>query len=305
MTPDAVTQSKARMRSELIDAGIRAFSFDMLGTSAKSATEPICPYAISSTLGSDHDIMDASLLMSPDYVQPLVPSELTTLVEQVFCKNGASWLRHAAAKKYIQWKNSENPSRPKALYRPMSFPAAAQSMSLVTTAPLTAPMGAMSVYSLARIADHTQREERLAQIRLANWASDLQRSLANERARYEKLARGERAIWLTEKLNECVQDGTLVAVGDRGRSTSRLREKISRKLGCERGQGSSRVQHQDPLGLLEVAAQLWARGWVAVEILGGVGVLGGVAFWVSKQGWHAQVVEWAVQHWSSIWDSER
>lgn len=304
MNPDAVTHSKARIRSELIDAGIRAFSFDVLGTMATSPTQPAYPYAVSSTLGSDHDIMDASLLMSPDYVQPLVPSELTALVEQVFCENGASWLRHAAAKKYIQWKNSENPSRPKALYRPMSFPAA-PSTSLVTTAPLTTPMGATSVYSLARIADHTQREERLAQIRLANWASELQRSLAKERARYEHLARGERAIWLTEKLNECVQDGTLVAVGDRGRSRSRLREKIRRKLGCGRGQGSAKVHHQDPLGLLEVAAQLRARGWVAMEILGGVGVLGGVAFWVSKQGWHAHVVEWAVQHWCSLWDSER
>lgn len=304
MTPDAVAHNKARIRSELMDVGIRSFSFGMFGTGATSAVEPNYPYAVSSTLGSDHDIMDASLLMSPDYVQPLVPSELTALVEHVFCENGASWLRHAAAKKYIQWKNSDSPSRPKALYRPMSFPAA-QSTSLVTTGPLTAPMGATSVYSLARIADHTQREERLAQIRLANWASELQRSLANERARYESLARGERAIWLTEKLNECVQDGTLVAVGDRGRSTSRLREKIKRKLGGERGQGSPNMQNQDPLGLLEVAAKLKAKGWVALEILGGMGVLGGVAFWMSKHGWHAQVVEWAVEHWSSVWDSER
>lgn len=304
MTPDAVVHSKARIRSELLDADVRSFSFDMLRTAATSASEPSYPYAVSSTLGSDHDIMDASLLMSPDYVQPLVASELAVLVEQVFCENGASWLRHAAAKKYIQWKNSENPTRPKALYRPMSFPAA-QSTSLVTTAPLTAPMGATSAYSLARIADHTQREERLAQIRLANWASDLQRSLANERARYESLARGERAIWLTEKLNECVQEGTLIAVGDRGRSASRLREKIRRRLGGERGRVPSNVTHQDPLGLLEVAAKLKAKGWVALEILGSVGVLGGVAFWVSRHGWHAQVVEWAVEHWSSIWDNER
>lgn len=304
LAPDVVAQTKARIRSELMEAGVRPFSFEMLGTSTTSAVEPAYPYAVSSTLGSDHDVMDASLLMSPDYVQPLIPSELAPLVERVFCENGASWLRRAAAKKYIQWKNSDNASRPKALYRPMSFPAA-QSTSLVTTGPLTAPMGATSVYSLARIADHTQREERLAQIRLANWASELQRSLANERSRYESLARGERAIWLTEKLNECVQDGTLVAVGDRNRSTSRLREKIKRKLGCERGHGSSNVQHQDPLGLLEVAAKLKAKGWVALEILGGVGVLGGVAFWVSRQGWHAHIVEWAMEHWFSFWDSER
>lgn len=305
MTPAAVTHSKARIRSELMEAGVRAFTFETLGANATPALEATYPYAVSSTLGSDHDVMDASLLMSPDYVQPLVPSELTVLVEQMFCENGASWLRHAAAKKYIQWKNSDAPSRPKALYRPLSFPAT-QSTSLVTTAPLTAPMGATSAYSLARIADHTQREERLAQVRLANWASELQRSLANERARYESLARGDRAIWLTEKLNECVQDGTLVAVGSRDRSSSRLHEKVRRKLGRERGRTSANASHQeDPLGLLEVATKLKVKGWVALEILGGVGVLGGVIFWVSKQGWHAQVVQWAVEQWSSICDSER
>ena len=40
--------------------------------------------------------------MSPDYVQPLIQSELANVVDQVFCENGASWLRHAAAKKFIQ-----------------------------------------------------------------------------------------------------------------------------------------------------------------------------------------------------------
>lgn len=304
MNSEAVSQSKICIRSELMDAGVRPFSFNMSAAGAMAYTEPMYPYAVSSTPGSDHDIMDASLLMSPDYVQPLVSSELITLVEQMFCENGASWLRHAAAKKYIQWKNSENASRPKALYRPMSFPAA-HSTSLVTAGPLTSPMGATSVYSLARIADHTQREERLAQIRLANWASELQRSLANERARYESLARGERAIWLTEKLNECVQEGTLVAVGDRERSASRLRDKIRRNYTRERGQSTSTIQHQDPLGLLEVAAKLKAKGWVALEVLGSVGVLGGVAFWASKQGWHMQVIGWAVEQWTAIWDSDR
>lgn len=281
-----------------MEAGIRPFSF----TSSASIeyTEPIWPYAISSLPGSDHDIMDASLLMSPDYVQPLVSSELTTLVEQMFCENGASWLRHAAAKKYLQWKDADNSSRPRALYRPLTVPAGSPSGSLVATAPLT--------YSLARLADHTQREERMAQIRLANWASELQRSLASEKARYEALARGERAIWLTEKLNECVQEGTLIAVRDRDRnrdrSTSRLSGKMKRRL--SRGsQATSTMQHQDPLGLLEVAAKLKANGWVALEVLGSMGILGGVAIWVSKNGWHAQAAGWAVESWSAFWNGDR
>lgn len=277
-----------------MEAGIRPFSFATLASI--EIGEPAWPHAISSLPGSDHDIMDASLLMSPDYVQPLISSELTILVEQMFCENGASWLRHAAAKKYLQWKNSDNPSRPRALYRPLTVPAGSPSSSLVATAPLT--------YSLARIADHTQREERLAQIRLANWASDLQRSIANEKARYEGLARGERAIWLTEKLSECVQDGTLVPVLDQERSASSLRGKTRRRV-SRGGQGTATMQHQDPLGLLEVAAKLRANGWVALEVLGGMGIMGGFAIWASKSGWHVHAVGWAVDSWAAFWNNER
>lgn len=290
----------------MLEAGVKPFSFN---TSARSSgdLEPMCPYAVSSTAGSDHDIMDASLLMSPDYVQPLVQSELVTVVEQVFCENGASWLRHAAAKKYLQWK-SDNPSKPQDLYKPMDLPGGPPT-SLVATGRLSSPLGATSQYSLARIADHTQREERLAQIRLANWASDLQRGLTNERAHYEALARGERAIWLTEKLNDCVQDGSLVPVGDRDwdrdRSVSRLREKIGRRMARGRSQSTSTMQHQDPLGLLQVAARLKANSWVALEVLGSVGVLGGVAIWVSKQGWHVSAVGWAVEQWYDFWNGDR
>jgi hypothetical protein len=65
---------------------------------------PTHPYAVSSTHGLDHDTMDASLLMSPDYVQPLMPSELVNLVEQVFDPDSIAWLRHAAAKKFVAWR---------------------------------------------------------------------------------------------------------------------------------------------------------------------------------------------------------
>lgn len=295
ITPEAVSQSKERIRSELADAGIRPFLFTT--SDVIEAIEPTWPHAISSLPGSDHEIMDASLLMSPDYVQPLIPSELTALVEKMFCENGASWLRHAAAKKFLQWRNSDNPSRPKALYRPLSVQGGSPSASLMAAGP---PL----TYSLARIADHTQREERMAQIRLANWATDLQRSLAKERARYENLARGERAIWLTDKLNECVQDGTLVPVNHRDRSGSGMSQ---HRLSRDRRQGTTTtMQHQDPLGLLEVASRMKSNGWIALEVLGGVGILGGVAIWASKtHGWHIQIAGWAVESWSAFWNGER
>src|SRR3989337_1148372 len=69
---------------------------------------PTYPYAISTNLGQDMDTMDASLLMSPDYVQPLVPSELACLVNQVFDPESMAWLRHSAAKKFLAWRRRVN-----------------------------------------------------------------------------------------------------------------------------------------------------------------------------------------------------
>lgn len=67
-------------------------------------SSPTYPYAVSSTPGPDHETMDASLLMSPDYVQPLLPSELLALVNQVFDPESIAWLRHSAAKKFLAWR---------------------------------------------------------------------------------------------------------------------------------------------------------------------------------------------------------
>jgi hypothetical protein len=274
-------------------------------------------YAISSATGSDHDTMDASLLMSPDYIQPLISTELATLVQHVFSQDGASWLRHSAARKYVQWRNSESSPGRLLVHQPLHLsrsqpPPYGPSHGQV----LTSPMGPASSYALARITDHTQREERLAQVRLANWASDLQKSLANERAQYAALARGERAVWLTEKLNECVQEGTLVPLSGRGRgrslSNEKLGERIRRKLRADaaaigRGNvdGQVGVSHQDPLGLLQVAAELRRKSLVALEVLGSLGLLGGLMVWASKHYWHLQAYEWVVGEWDRFWGTGR
>lgn len=231
--------------------------------------------------------MDASLLMSPDYVQPLVESELQAFVSQMFDRETISWLRHSAAKKFVQWRASSTPvSKPQSLYQPLSPSCSSQV--------LTAPVGATTSYALARITDHTQREERIAQVRLANWAADLQRSLQNERARFDALARSERAVWLTERLGECVQDGTIVPI-----SQSR-KELISPQFDTGSGalvkQGTySRRREQrvmrgtldihDPLGLLKLNEEMKRRGWVVLKL----GILGGIAFWIAKSLQGAEV----------------
>lgn len=291
LTAEQVATRKEDIADQLRQAEIRPFSF----------SGNTLPYAISCAPGSDHETMDASLLMSPDYVQPLISSDLTQLVSQVFCPDGVSWLRHSAARKFIQWRSSGNLSRPQALYRPLTYSGHGQ----VDGAGIpTAPVGPASSFALARMTDHTQREERLAQIRLANWAAELQQSLANERARYESVARSERAVWLTERLNECVQDGSLVPVSGEGRRGSNpiSGELVRHKVGSRRPSSTKSLQkHQDPLGLLEVTASLKASGWMALEVIGGLGVLGGLAFWMGRQYWSLPTSDKVVHEWTKFW----
>ncbi|TVY51153.1 Septin-5 [Lachnellula cervina] len=263
-----ISTLKDNITSELLASNIRTFQS---GTS--EGHQISSPYAISTTPSKDLDTMDASLLMSPDYVSPLVPSDLHTLVSQIFEPSSISWLRHSAAKKFITWRDNSS-----ALTIPQSLSSPTSSFQS-----LTRPSAS---YALARINDHTQREERLSQIRLANWAADLQRSLQNERLRFETLAKNERAVWLTERLGECVQDGSIVPVSEAGKGlvTTNANEKSycrkkPREAGSrmEMGVGMDRA---DPLGLLQLNAEMKRRGWVAVRVLSGFGILGGLAWWV-------------------------
>jgi len=305
MSEEELRLRKEQISSQLRESGIRPFDFSVSPGMAARAAGAASPYAISSAPGSDHETMDASLLMSSDYVQPLIPSELAVLVDQVFSEDGTSWLRHSAGRKFLQWRRSGTAaSRPSSLYRPVSSPIV-PGITAAGTGRLSPGGRAAPSMALARITDHTQREQQLAQIRLANWAAELQRSLANERARYEALARSERAVWLTEKLGECVQDGTLVPVPVRGRSSSSSGTRGDMRRAIGRGSSSKTLPHQDPLGLLEVAAKLRSRGWLALEVLGSLGVIGGLTFWVTKHFSHHQVFEWLVGEWGNFWNGER
>ncbi|OTA95120.1 hypothetical protein M434DRAFT_394012 [Hypoxylon sp. CO27-5] len=288
---EQLVMCKEQVAEQLREAGLNVFSFAPAGTQEFSATVPNIPYAVSSATGSDHEIMDASLLMSPDYVQPLMMSELRYLVESVFSPNGVSWLRHSAAKKYLDWRNTTS-SRPRHLYRPLNAPGLMPSSALIRPpGNATVPCSSLALTCLNK--QHQDYDP--PQLRVVDWAADLQRSLAIERAQYETLTHGERAAWLAGKLNECVQDGTLVTVRKtKGTGTIEV-GKASR-----RGLSRKTMQHQDPLGLLQVAADLKARGWVALEVIGSLGVIGGLAFWLSRQHWHAEPVQFA-DDWARYW----
>lgn len=291
---------KASIAGELVSAGLRPFAFN----SGETQVSP--PYTVCSAPSSDDDNMDASLLMSPEYVRPLVSSELSFLVQHIFDQENISWLRHFAAKKLV---HSQRGLVQPSVTSPFSnlaitsgppqgniqnFPSIQVSPSATSQTVVSYATGSSS-YVQARIADHTQREEKLAQMRLAKWAGDLQRSLQNERARYEAISRGERAIWLTERLRECVNDGSLVPIRDPETDALSVRTK-PRNTPFSNGL----LDPRDPLGFLGWGDVMRRRGWIAFQVVGGFGVLGAVGIWVMRS-WGT--VPEASSSWTWTWRS--
>lgn len=275
----------------------------------ESSTTAIAPYTITSINGPDLDTMDASLLMSPEYVQPLLPSELGLVIDQLFDSDTISFLKHTSAKKLLAWHASHpsltrtpSPSSPSVRNSALASPfPASLSNSGVLVPP--APGSELSLttsnsYALARVADHSQREERLAQIRLSKWASDLQLSLQRERERYERLARNERAVWLIERMGEEVRDGQVVPFDEKNASLVRRDGSPTQSF-----KAGPIYQHQlhDPLGLLQWQDAMRTRGWLALQVVGSCGVVGGLAFWLAKTwGLTSSLNDWA-REWGVPW----
>lgn len=279
---DDIKSLKQKISRQLGESGIRHFTFSSINIETLSSGALTGLYAVSSANGSDHDVMDASLLMNSDYVQPLVSTELDALVEQLLSPNGSSWLRHSAVKKYLRWREVANPSRPKSLYQPLSLPPTPEVSPLTSTS-----------LALARI-NHSSRNSSPAQVRLVDWAAELQKSMTKERTQYEALAKGEGAIWLTERLDECVKEGTLVPLNvPKAGRTGKKRNVKHRSSRCT-------LRHQDPLGLLQVVADMKAKGWVALEFLGGLSIIGGLAYLLVKQRWQSEQAPLA-DEWARVW----
>ncbi|KAI9806253.1 MAG: hypothetical protein M1825_006368 [Sarcosagium campestre] len=319
LSPSEIQELKASVIQEMKNANLSPFLFGASWDGASAEAENVPPFAISSAAASDADNMDASLLMSSEYVEPLIPTDLGALIGRVFEADNISWLRHATAKKYVQWrrgsaltfqptlgiKSPRTTSVSSAVRRHSSRGASPVSLSSVYSSPRSSSSaigGAPTSYALARLADHTQREETLAQVRLAKWATDLQRSLQNEKLRYESLARGDRAVWLTERLDECISEGALLSGPAEAnmalvqKSTSRLGSDAQSSLGSTMGLGfGNSLNAGDPLGLLQWKDGFKSRGWITVQMLGGVGLISGLAFWMTRSD--NTIVNWEVDWW--------
>ncbi|KAK6536950.1 hypothetical protein TWF281_001157 [Arthrobotrys megalospora] len=293
LTQAQATELKLSILNDLRNAGIRGFLF---GKSADDVARglPSCPPFTTSSAQAADESMDASLLMSPEYVPPLATSELDELVNHLFDPDHTAWLRHSSTKKFLSWKSKHPALNPTIVPNPSASTQLIRSRSphsslipVSGTGVGAASSGTASSFVLARVADHTRREEHMAQLHLAKWAADLQKSIKSEKERFERLAKGDRAIWLTERLGECVIDGSLVPVDRTGKMLVKTNngEAMALEPIIRFGKGGMTVgglDRRDPIGWLRLNQQVRRGAYLLVQVTGTAGVVGVVAVFVVK-----------------------
>lgn len=223
------------------------------------------PYAVS-CLRDDAAEMDASLLMREEITEQYVESDLPYLVSCL--TQNTAWLRFAETKKFLEWRNRQFDSPDP------------------TTNALTLINPAES-YAMARVGDHIDREERLARVRLVQWAGDMRRQIrkrmAEEEEEYKHIEAQDRIKWLVARLNEAIavqenQTGTSLIPTHRRHSGTRRKHRV--------------VVDRDPLGLVWVKERWGPRVQKSIVWIVEAGVVLGSGWVVWKY-----VVENGISGW--------
>ncbi|KAK3110737.1 hypothetical protein LTR53_014675 [Teratosphaeriaceae sp. CCFEE 6253] len=292
-------------------------------------------FAVSSALGDDAETIDASILMSSQYMPPLEPSDLPSLIAQLFDPDTAARLRHLSATKFLLWRQ-QNLSHHLALHpqpqphhhllsppfahtvpslpstttsllldeepgRPVPVPRAASSRASRSPSPSarseTSDAHAVSgarAHALA-LAHHDDQSPGgtvpFRQVRLAKWARDLQRGLASERRRYRDMyLRQTSPDWRAAEQAAQVADenekAVVAVVGGSAASALPHTRPPRGRLGGD----VAVIDPRDPLGVLAFAQGFRRRGWCALRVAGGCGLVGAVAWWLLRNS--AEVQRW-------------
>ncbi|GAB7354344.1 hypothetical protein MBLNU459_g4854t1 [Dothideomycetes sp. NU459] len=306
---------KSAIRTGLAASRVKTFDFQRINQQGMQAPGPVTPFAVSSVLSDDSDIMDASVLMSSEYIQPLLPSELSDMVAHLFDPDNIQWLRHCAVKKFIQWRR-ENLGTSLLLHKQelnrlqTSRLASINRQGSVDSVPLSAvssmassPSGILIPYpstvfhqsgartpfsfsggdvqchigalDFGRSFGQNTTYDSLQRARLAGWALDLQHALQCER---NELHGGSATSdpGLIQDVSKLEQQITLTG-RDIGRST---------KGKGRKSVPMSAVDIKDPLGVLAFGQRLSSTGRTALRLLGGCGV--------------ATLAVWMLRNWTSV-----
>ena len=273
-------------------------------TDEEEAVEPFEPFAVSSAIGDDTETLDASILMSSTYLQPLVPSELSLLVSHLLEPDNIARLRHLAATKFLLWRQEnlgmhidlEKQLLLKSPRLGISSPAATSSGSIPDDpSKVLVPHGASSyyrsaspsvsdssaggnvmgtsAYALARYNDTKSPTEPFRQVRLAKWAQDLQRSLDNERKRYKRMYTNQPSDWVSS-----AGDSEKASDPNQSLVPASYHQPAKGRLGGEIGI----IDPRDPLGVLAFGQSFRRQGCFALQLAGSCGLIGAVAWWVMR-----------------------
>nr|OQO31028.1 hypothetical protein B0A51_03734 [Rachicladosporium sp. CCFEE 5018] len=270
------------------------------------------PFAVSSALSNDNETMDASLLMASDYLEPLAPSDLKHFIDRFLSPSNIARMRHLSAKKFLQWRKQHlsmhvDLKKQTLLLSPQLTSTSAVPSPIVTNtgsllddpSKILVPYNTSSYYrsvspstshnsnapapnaTTLALASHNTQTEPYRQVRLAKWAQDLQRSLLHDRRRYGNL--------LPPK-SEGDWDATPGASPDVETGDERALTTTTSPSRPPRGKLGGEIAVLDPLGVLAFSQSFSRRGMMALQVMGGLGMIGSACWWVLRN-W-VEVQEW-------------
>lgn len=225
--------------------------------------------------------MDASLLMSPDYKRPLVPSDLSNLTHQLLEPDNIQWLQHCAVKKFLRWRRDHQGSslqshRNEARALALSDLYSHSRHGSIDGSTISAHSGVLVPHPSRTIPADFSTTATQPHIHIASWAQDLQRALDAERRRFCK----------TDVSGQVVLRGTQVIKPSRKQQDRLNVAKETSQYYVDgpftRAYGTGSLSTQDPLGILALGKELSKQGWLALRILGGCGVFATMAVWLVR-----------------------
>lgn len=244
---EELARSKELVRQQMSDNDLECFSFPT-SEPGNSSASGMDIFAVSSLTKPDYDVMDASVLMDSGYVQPLVPTDLANLMENICSEDGSTWLRQSTATKCIKWRNDH----------PGEFAYFASRTALTFRDPAKCALSPVLTVNPFVARRYWHRVE------MSDWAEGLRRSLEAEQLdRMSQRASDMEAVrqWGAREL---------VRQRKKGSKSSRPRPLTPNMV------------HQDPLGVLHFASQLRRNARLVLELLSSLGIVGCFAAWLAR-----------------------
>ncbi|KAG9822849.1 hypothetical protein KCU98_g16867, partial [Aureobasidium melanogenum] len=285
---DNLKDTKTAIRSSLEAAGVGTFTFQ--GADAQDVLTS-SPFAVSSAVSEDADTMDASVLMSSEYVQPLDSSDLTRLVDLLFDPDNAQWLRHCAVKKFIQWRREYLKTSFDSHKRELRELALERLGCLQDAAPssISSVLSSPSGFLAPQVPTPSQRGSSPTPFKLvpAIYTTshyDFGRCVDTHNLDRDSMNLPQWAYNLKVALDIETQERKQLTTGTDGRhKTSSALVKSGYEIPHYVNHSElDSLDRQDPLGLLALSQRLHINRWSLLQVVGGCGAVATVLVWVTK-----------------------